>query len=102
MALNEDLNQLFNEDLRLAMLRILGEAGGYSMNDSILRAFLERIGHNHSRDKVRAQLQWLEEQELVTLGGIESVMVATLTESGLDVACGRKNVRGVRRPSPRG
>lgn len=96
-----ELKEMINEDLRLAMLRTLEEAGGFSMNDSILHAFLERIGHSHSRDKIRTQLQWLAEQGLVTLGGIENVMVATLTERGLDVANARAKVPGVKRPSPK-
>ena len=96
-----EFKDLVNEDLRLAMLRTLEQAGGYSMNDSILHAFLGRIGHNHSRDKIRTEVQWLSDQGLVTLGGIESVMVATLTERGLDVANARATVPGVKRPSPR-
>lgn len=96
-----DLDDMITEDLRLAILRTLEEAGGFSMNDSILHAFLDRIGHSHTRDKIRTQLQWLAEQGLVSLGGIEAVMVATLTQRGLDVANGRGKVPGVKRPSPK-
>jgi hypothetical protein len=96
-----EFKDLYNEDLRLAILRTLEEAGGYSMNDSILHAFLDRIGHKHSRDKLRTELQWLADQGLVTLGGIEGVMVGTLTERGADVANARATVPGVKRPSPK-
>ena len=92
---------LVNENLRIAILRTLEQAGGYSMNDSILHAFLDRIGHSHGRDKIRTELHWLAEQDLVTLGGIETVLVATLTERGLDAANARITVPGVKRPSPR-
>ena len=96
-----DLDDMITEDLRIAILRTLEEAGGFSMNDSILHAFLDRIGHSHSRDKIRTQLNWLAEQGLVSLGGIETVMVATLTQRGLDVANARVRVPGVKRPSPK-
>jgi Fe2+ or Zn2+ uptake regulation protein len=94
--------ELLNEDLRLAMLRTLEESGGFSMNDSILHAFLDRIGHSHSRDKVRTELHWLADQGLVNVSNVGSIMVATLTERGLDVANARATVPGVKRPSPRG
>ena len=95
------LEEMLNENLRLAMLLSLFEGGGYSMNDSMLYTYLCSIGHNHSRDKIRAQLSWLAEQNLVTLSGPEGVMVATLTERGDDVAHARANCPGVKRPSPR-
>jgi hypothetical protein len=42
-----------------------------------------------SRDQIKSELRWLEEQGLVTVEDIETVLVARLTERGADVAAGR-------------
>lgn len=94
--------QLLTEDVRLVVLRLLNEGTGYALNDSILRAALAGYGHNVSRDKVRTELRWLEEQGLLTLETVGSVLVATLSLRGADVATGAARVDGVKRPGPRG
>jgi len=96
-----DFNALLNEDLRIAMLRGIEKGASYSMNDSMLHSYLCQIGHKCSRDQVRSQLQWLADQGLITLEVPYGVMVATMTERGLDVANARATVPGVKRPSPR-
>ena len=88
------------EDLRLVVLRLLGEASGYRANESLLIALLENWGHVVSRDKVRAELAWLAEQGLVTVEEIGGVMIATLTDRGGDAARGAATIPGVRRPRP--
>ncbi len=98
--------QLLSEDRRLVILRVLSEDQHYSANDSVLKKVLERIGHAMSRDQVRGELQWLEDQRLVTVERLSAgaspgeVWVAHLTEDGADVARGRP-YPGVARPSPR-
>lgn len=86
------------EDQRLLLLRILNEMPGYQSNSSVLVTGLEHYGHAVSRDQVKTQLVWLEEQCLVKLQQLETVTVATLTERGMDVATGRARVPGVKRP----
>ena len=96
------LEEVISKDRRLVILRALNDQN-YALNESILQAVLQELGHNVSRDVVRSELAWLEEQGLVTLsvaGG--RITVATLTERGGDVATGRAKVPGVRRPSARG
>ena len=95
-------DDLLSKDRRLVILRALFDQN-YTLNDSVLQAALEELGHNVSRDVVRSELAWLSEQGFVTLqvaGG--RITVATLTERGSDVATGRAKVPGVRRPSSRG
>lgn len=92
---------LKTSDLRLVVLRLLSEDAGYALNDSILRDALGAFGHTASRDKVRTELRWLEEQGLVSIQVVASVMVAKLTARGADVAAGSARVDGVKRPSPR-
>ncbi len=90
-----------SEDRRLVILRLLAEDRDYSLNDSVLQTALEQIGHGVSRDKVRADIDWLAEQELVTRRIVrEKIHVATLTQRGADVAAGLATCPGVKRPGP--
>lgn len=86
------------EDQRLVLLRLLHEMPGYQSNSSVLVSGLAHYGHSVSRDQIRSQLAWLEEQGLVTCQQLETVTVATLTERGSDVATGRARQPGVKRP----
>ena len=85
-------------DVRLVCLRILSESPGYRANSSVLANLLDRIGHSVTRDQVKTEVRWLEEQGLVKVEEASSVLVATLTERGQDVAEGRAVVDGVARP----
>ena len=86
------------EDRRLVLLRLLAELPVYRANSSVLNVALERFGHATTRDQVRTELRWLEEQGLVSIEDMGPVLVATATERGLDVARGRAVVPGVARP----
>lgn len=91
------------EDRRLVILRFLADDNDYRLNDSILQKALDQVGHNVSRDMVRSDLSWLEEQGLITVEVVlDQIHVAELTKRGLDVAEGRSKVPGVKRPEPRG
>jgi len=93
---------LMNEDERIVILRALAEdTGGYSANESIIHSILVEFAHHVSRDKVRTQFSWLQEQGLVTLKDTAGCQIATLTSRGLDVAAGLVTVPGVKRPRPR-
>lgn len=86
---------------RLAVLRALVEASSHTGNDSVLMTEMDRLGLPLTRDQLRGQLGWLEEQGLVRLSRpSETLIVATLRERGADVALGRAHVDGVQRPSP--
>lgn len=86
------------EDRRLVILRVLSELPRYSANSSVLYTALSQFGHYPSRDVVKTELVWLEELDLVKLEDVGPVIVATLTERGLDVAQGRCEVPGIKRP----
>ncbi len=90
-------------DRRLVILRLLKQSGG-SGNDSILLQGVRLIGHlAATRDDIRDDLEFLKERRLVRLEHFnETVMVATITERGIDVAEGRVEVEGVKKPSPGG
>lgn len=86
------------EDRRLVILRVLSELPRYSANSSVLYTALSQFGHYPSRDVVKTELVWLEELDLVKLDDVGPVIVATLTERGLDAAQGRCEVPGIKRP----
>lgn len=92
--------QFEQEDRRLVILRLLAEDQDYRVNSSILQQGIDLYGHSVSRDRLHTDLQWLAEQGLVTVDEINSVLVVTLTQRGLDVAQGRAHVPGVKRPGP--
>lgn len=89
------------EHWRITALRVLSAAPAYRSNDSVLRQAMESFGHALTRDQVKTTLTWLAEQGLVTIEDMRAVLVATLTERGLDVAEGRAVVPGVKKPGPR-
>lgn len=87
-------------DRRLVILRILNEMPTYRANSSVLHSVLNQWGHDPSRDQVKTELRWLQEQGLVTVEDIGdgAVLLANLTERGMDVQAGRARVDGVKRP----
>lgn len=92
---------LLAEDRRLVILRALAEDHDFALNDAVLKRALASLGHDVSRDMLRADLQWLADQRLVTLRELDhgAIWVATATEDGVDVARGRPHP-GVARPMP--
>lgn len=86
------------EDQRLVILRILADMPSYTANSSVLCAALGRVGHNPTRDQVKTELRWLEEQGLVTIESAFDLLIARITERGTDVAAARTVVPGVKKP----
>lgn len=73
---------------RLSILRILGGAPGYSSNEAILTQMVNHFGIASTRDQVRSELAWLAEQGLVKTEDLSSLLVATATQRGMDIAEG--------------
>ncbi|HEC8255122.1 TPA: ArsR family transcriptional regulator [Salmonella enterica subsp. enterica serovar Montevideo] len=94
------INDILTEDRRLVILRSLLDCNNEA-NESIIQACLDAYGHNVSRDVVRGQIDWLSEQNLVTVENLSGFYVVTLTGRGQDVAEGRAKVSGVKRPRAR-
>lgn len=95
------LKHLIEQDQRLTILRFLSEQSDYSLNASMLQDAMAAMAHKISRDKVVAHIAWLEEQSLVTSKRVfENVVIATITDRGLDVAKGNTDHPGVKRPRP--
>ncbi len=95
------LTDAFLPHLRLTLLRILAEAPGYCANSSILHQAVNSMGLRASRDQVKAELAWLTEQRAVTTQEPAiGLVVATLSERGMDVQSGCSTLPGVQKPSP--
>lgn len=90
-----------SQHLRITLLRLLSESANYTINESILTDGTEPYGFTPSRDRVRTELYWLQEQGLVALDDDPGIIVACLTERGLDVVNARVVVPGIKRPTPR-
>lgn len=90
------------EDRRLTILRTLAEDHDYSVNDFVLKRALAQLGHDVSRDVLRGDLAWLQDQRLLRVKQMDdgAIWVAIATEDGVDVARGRPHP-GVARPAPR-
>ncbi|MFZ5746376.1 MAG: ArsR family transcriptional regulator [Pseudomonadota bacterium] len=97
------LEEAFLPHLRLAILRVLAGAPGYAANSSILTQAVAELGLRATRDQVRGQLAWLNEQQLVRTEQVtRDLVVAELCERGHDAAAGAATVPGVQRPGPGG
>lgn len=94
------MQKIMQEDRRLVILRSLNELAGYEANESIINQCLEAYAHNVSRDVIRAELAWLEEQQLISLRDVAGYMVAKLNSRGADVATGKATVPGIKKPRP--
>lgn len=91
--------EFLREDQRLVILRVLASVPSYTANSSVLHGALGQVGHYPSRDQVRTEIRWLEEQGLVTVDAAAfELLIARLTERGADVAAARAVVPGVKRP----
>lgn len=85
---------------RLKLLQLLAGAPAYSANNEVLQLGLASMGLRLSADQVRSELAWLEEQRTVKLLDVGMMVVAVLTERGLDVSRGTSSIRGIERPVP--
>lgn len=93
----------FAKHLRLVILRLLNEAPGFRANSSVLTDLANLHGLAASRDQMRGELAWLAEQGLATIDEPSpGLIVATLTERGLDILTARGQHPGVQRPTPKG
>lgn len=97
--MNKDYLEHIAQDRRLAMLRLLTESRG-SANESVLHVGLEALGHRHQpRSQIRDDIRYLEKLDLLKVDIVSGVMVCDITRRGVDVAEGRAEAEGVKKPS---
>ena len=87
------------EDRRLCILRLLKDSNG-SANESVLHTALEALGHvRQPRKQIRKDIRFLIDNGLVGDEWAGSVLVASITKRGMDVAEGRIVIEGIKMPS---
>ena len=94
------------KDMRLRLLQALAVAPDYTLNEVVLRNTLNQQGHAVGRDRLRAEMTWLDELGLATVQRIGNELTAvwllTLSARGDDCAHGLAGVPGVARPQAKG
>ena len=92
-------SDFLTEDARLVILKALAQETNATLNEAILTRVLETFGYKWSRDKVRTQILKLAELGALRTTEAGSVVIATLTQAGLDHVERRSEISGVARPS---
>lgn len=94
-----DFKKFLSEDRRLCILRILKDAEG-SANDSIIHMALEALGHrNMTRAMIHADIDFLIKRGLVADEWMDHIQIVSLKTRGVDVALGRVEVAGIKKPA---
>jgi DNA-binding HxlR family transcriptional regulator len=98
------LAETFAKDRRLVILRLLSEQDQRSLSGSMITKAVQQMRHSVYADTIAADLVMLEQHGLITreeerYNG-SSLVFATLTKLGLDVANGRPHPI-VDQPSPK-
>jgi hypothetical protein len=68
---------------RATILRALSHGSRFSADDWFIRAALRGFGYRCSKDTVRSDLIWLQDQGFLTTEFVVGHMIATLVERGL-------------------
>ncbi|GAB0056725.1 hypothetical protein SIID45300_01036 [Candidatus Magnetaquicoccaceae bacterium FCR-1] len=89
-----------SETRRMFILQALKAAADYRAGTPIIGEFLLTMGFGCPHVALRAELEWLRDERLVTLDDIDELLIARLTQAGLDVANGLQQIPGVRRMDP--
>lgn len=93
-------SEVVTEDARLAVLKEMAEQADGRLNEVAIQRVLDTFGYRRSRDWVRTQLRKLEELDAVTVIETGTVLVGSITRSGLDHVERRAVIEGVTKPSP--
>jgi hypothetical protein len=95
------LSEIMEREARLVVLRMLAEQTDRRLNSSLLRDELaERWAINRTRDWLHVQLRFLSDVGAAHLTEAGSVLIAEITQRGLDHVERRIVLDGVKRPSP--
>lgn len=86
---------------RLIILRALAGFPGYAANESVIEDVLDKFRVTSTRDQVRTELAWLQEQGFVVIEDIADLMLATITLAGADIAAGKRVHPDIEKPAPR-
>lgn len=93
------LSVVQEEHRRLNLLQLLAAMPGYESSADVLYAV---ISVGSSLDQVVASLEWLADarRELVFVDPLGGLVMAKITQRGIDVSLGKILIDGVARPRP--
>ncbi len=101
MTIYDGYSEHYDATARLTILRALANETDYRLNDTLLMRTLEAFAIKRGRGYLRNQLRWLEQEaSAVKLHEVGTVMIAELTETGLDHVERRVVLDGVLKSSP--
>ncbi len=90
----------FDETVRLTLLRALAAEADKRLNETMLMRTLEAFAFKRGRNYLRNQLRWLEQEAgAVKLHEIGSVVIAEITDAGIDHVERRLLLDGILAPS---
>ena len=95
-----DYRKFVAEDVRRIVLEELARQPDYTLNDDLLLRVLETFGHKKPRDYLRGELDWLARAGAATLTDVGGIVIAVLTERGLEHVERRRVLPGVAKPKP--
>lgn len=94
-----DFEEFSRQDARLTILKELARQPDGRLNETMLVAVLDTFGHHRSRDWVRTQLRAMAELGAVRLTEAGSVLIAGITQLGVDHLEHRAIIEGIAKPS---
>lgn len=97
-----DLGKHWRQHLRLSLLIVLARSPGYATNDSVLCDAIPLAGFRATRDQVRGEIAWLQEQGLVEVEALDDLLVVTAKRRGVEIATGLATHPEIKRPSAKG
>ncbi len=101
MTIFDGYDQHFRANARMIILKALADEADYRLNEVMLRGVLEAFAIKRGRDWLRIELRWLDEEAgAIRRHEVGSVIVAELTEAGLDHIERRRVLDGIQKPSP--
>ncbi len=98
--MSKKYQELLAEQRRYRILRLINDDPGYRVNEVLIKSALNDIGIPTGSDRLRTDLAWMEEQDLVECEPIADLIIVRLKARGKDVAEGTSLVPGVKRPEP--
>ena len=96
----DPVKQIVREHRALAILRIVNRQVGRASNDGVLTDCLKLFGLTCGHEELRAEIDALEREGLLTVERTADIHVLELTRRGVEVADGIIIVEGVERPQP--
>lgn len=102
MKTNSDtsIEMIKAEHRSLAILCAIEKQPGYTLNDHVLKYYLDAIGLGSAQDDLRVSLKKLENIGLIRLRSVEDIVVMELTQEGLDTALGKQISENVLKRAP--